>query len=431
MKNFTFSCLRLLRRGAIASVLGAVALASLVTLFTLASSTSRAQTESVLYSFCSLPNCADGSFPAANLILDEQGNLYGATQEGGITCAVCFGVIFEVTPSGAENVIWNLPVTVAEPNGGLVRDASGNFYGTTVEGGYELPPCKQVAGCGVIFETSPSGMARLLYAFSDGDGRGPNGSLIFDTQSNLFGTTNKGGQYKTGTLFKLESNGTFSDLHIFGAYKGDGKLPTAGVVMDTQGNLYGTTSAGGHSGDSGPGVGKKAIACFRGCGTVFEFTTAGVETVLYTFEGWKKHDGAEPFAGLIRDTSGNLYGTTNMGGAYGYGTIFRVTPAGKETVLYSFAGMPDGANPTGSLVMDAQGNLYGTTFVGGTYGDGTVFQVTASGTEMVLYNFRGGVDGENPNDGLVLDAHGNLFGTTYVGGANKSGTVFEVTAPSR
>jgi uncharacterized repeat protein (TIGR03803 family) len=167
---------------------------------------------------------------------------------------------------------------------------------------------------------------------------------------------------------------------------------------------------------------------------VFEVSAAGVETILHQFQGSTKNDGADPIASLIMDGQGNLYGTTFYGGASGRGTVFQITPAGTETVLYSFKGSPDGAGPSGSLLLDGQGNLFGTTAGGGAHGHGAVFEITNSGTETVLYSFAGSPDGHEPKDGLAMDAQGNLYGTTYGGGNNSStcavegcGVVFEIT----
>jgi uncharacterized repeat protein (TIGR03803 family) len=181
--------------------------------------------------------------------------------------------------------------------------------------------------------------------------------------------------------------------------------------MDKSGNLYGTTSEGGADGNYGTG-----LKCMNGCGIVYEITTAGQEKILYSFKGSQSVDGAAPFASMIFDSQGNLYGTTYAGGKYGFGTIFKLTPAGKETVLYSFVGLPDAGNPVGRVFMDPQGNLYGTTSYGGKFDAGAVFELSTSGKESVLYNFTGGQDGAYPFDGLVMDGAGDLFGTTELGG---------------
>lgn len=265
----------------------------------------------------------------------------------------------------------------------------------------------------MVFEVTPAGTGKVLYTFTGGkDGYWPTGNLILDAQGNLYGTTRYGGhEQRSGTAFKISPTGQKSTLYEFGAYKGDGRGPEAGLIMDTQGNLYGTTGSGGHRGGE-----LKGLTCPGGCGIVFEINAAGVETILYTFMGWKAQDGAVPVAALVMDAEGNLYGTTNYGGVYGYGTVFKLVPSGKETVLYSFTGSAGGAFPSGNVVFDAEGNLYGTTFSGGADDFGTVFELTSSGTEKVLYSFTGGTDGGAPQDGLVYDTHGNLYGVTFTGG---------------
>ncbi len=389
-----------------------------------------AGTETVLYRFCSLLYCADGTTPAAGLVMDGSGNLFG-TAEGG-SSSFYGGVIFEVSSQGAESLVYNFSAINEglAPNGWLAKDASGNFYGTTAGGGYTAGQCKRFAGCGLVYKLS-GGTEQVLYDFLGlSDGQEPNGGLVLDKNGNLYGTTYKGGQGtggKSGTVFEVSPTGSETVLHRFGASKSDGKLPTSGLVIDKKGNLYGTTSAGGGDGFYGPG-----LSCREHCGTVYEVTAAGVEKVLYAFKGWKNGDGAAPFASLILDSSGNLYGTTYAGGAYGYGTIFKLSPAGVETVLYNFIGQPDAGNPVGRLLMDKQGNVYGTTSFGGTRGVGAVYELSALGTESVLYSFTGGADGASPFDGLVIDGAGNLYGTTEIGGNFNSscpegcGVVFKV-----
>jgi uncharacterized repeat protein (TIGR03803 family) len=207
-------------------------------------------------------------------------------------------------------------------------------------------------------------------------------------------------------VFKVDSTGNQTVLYRFtGA---GGETPWAGLVWDAQGGLYGTTQMGGA----------------YDLGTVFNLDTTGKETVLYSFSGTP--DGRGPWAGLVRDGQGNLYGTTYQGGAYGYGSVFKVDTTGTETMLYSFTGYADGAYPEAGLVQDAQVALYGTTSFGGTARWGTVFEVDPTGTEIVLYNFTGLGDGGNAKSGLVRDAQGNLYGTTYSGGAHGAGTVFKL-----
>ncbi len=367
-----------------------------------------AQTESVLYRFCSQQYCADGTTPAAGLVLDGQGNLFG-TAEGGDTKFYA-GVVFEVSSTGHESLIYNFAALNqgVAPNGYLARDAGGNFYGATAGGGDDGANCKRHYGCGVIYKLS-GGVEQVIYTFSGTDGYEPNGGLVLDKSGNIYGTTYKSTK-GAGTVFKVTPGGSYTLLHPFGSGKGDGMLPTSGLLMDKKGNIYGTASAGGQAGLYGPG-----IKCVSGCGVVYEITAAGAEKILYTFKG-AIGDGAAPFGALIQDNAGNLYGTTYAGGEYGYGTIFKLTPSGQESVLYSFIGQPDAGNPVGRLLMDAKGNIFGTTSFGGTYGYGAVFELSASGKESILYSFTGGDDGSSPFDGLVMDAAGNLYGTTEIGG---------------
>jgi uncharacterized repeat protein (TIGR03803 family) len=228
--------------------------------------------------------------------------------------------------------------------------------------------------------------------FKGPNGSAPAGALIQDAAGNLYGTTTSGGN-GFGTIFKLDSSRHETVLHVF---KGpDGATPYGALVLDSLGNIYATTSGGGNA----------------GLGTVFKIDPQGNEIVLHSFNGTP--DGANPYAGLVVDSSGNLYGTTANGGAFGSGTVFEIAPSGVETVLHSFAGGPtDGAGPMARLTLDGNGNLYGTTFAGGTGGYGTVFRLDPTNLETVIYNFTGGPDGGNPLGGVTLDATGVLYGTT-------------------
>src|SRR5271157_3231541 len=244
----------------------------------------------------------------------------------------------------------------------------------------------------------------VLHSFPGSpDGANPYAGLVRDAQGNLYGTTVNGGAQAKGTVFKVDATGNETVLYSFTGAGGDGANPEAGLVPDAQGNLYGTTYAGGAS----------------NAGTVFKVDTTGNETVLYSFTG-AGGDGAGPTGLLVRDAQGNLYGTTVFGGASGKGTVFKADATGNETVLYSFTGAGgDGANPEAGLVPDAQGNLYGTTDAGGASNAGTVFKVDTTGNETVLYSFTGaGGDGAGPTGLLVRDAQGNLYGTTVFGGAS-------------
>lgn len=378
-------------------------------------------TEKVLHSF----NFTDGAFLYGGLILDGAGNLYGAATGGG---ADSVGTAFELMPSGGGN--WTAKVLRsfyfegadgANPTAALLMDSAGNLYGTTQQGGkYDS---------GTVFEVTPSGTETILYSFGSGgtDGAVPlYGSLIMDSAGNLYGTTAAGGAYDSGTVFELSHVGTFWTERILHSFNGaDGYEPFGGLVFDRFGNLYGTTYLGGGS---------------NSYGTVFELMPTGggnwTEQVLHSFH-LDGTDGILPYAGLVFDGSGNLYGTTYEGGSnYAYGTVFELSPAGggnwTEQVLHSFNyNGTDGAFPSSALVFDAAGNLYGTTIAGGTYGGGTVFELSRSGggwAEQIPYNFGSPGDGSDPFAGVTLfGASANLYGTTATGGAYGAGTAFELT----
>ena len=301
----------------------------------------------------------------------------------------------------------------------LVRDAAGDLFGTTTyDGGASL--------WGAVFKITRARKETVLYSFTGGtDGGYPTGGVVRDAAGNLYGTTVDGGEGSgcyygaCGTVFTLHATGKESVLYSFTGGT-DGASPAAGLVRDSGGNVYGTTYYGGN------------LTCNKsgnyGCGTVFKVTKSGKETALYTFTGGT--DGAYPYAGLLRDAKGNLYGTSTEGGdlncapPYGCGTVFKLTKAGKLTVLHSFTGKADGAGPDGSLIRDAAGNLYGAS----SGGNGRVFKLTKAGKLTVLYSFTGGVDGAGPNGGLIRDVAGNLYGTTAYGGdpACNCGVVFKV-----
>ncbi len=382
---------------------GALTLVMLVALLLAAVQPVLGQTEVVLHSFHN--NGTDGYGPVAGLIRDPKGNLYGTTPYGGTYGS---GTVFELTSSDTEKILHSFHdngTDGTEPLTGLVRDTKGNLYGTTYQGGAHT--------WGTVFELTPSGTETILYSF-DRSGTGgyfPQG-LVRDTKGNLYGTTEQGGTYGFGTVFELTPSGTETVLHSFGQTASDGFYPVGGPVMDTNGNLYGTTYSGGA----------------HGVGTVYEVTSSGNETVLYSF-GATAADGNYPQAGLVRDTAGNLYGTTFQGGASSVGTVFELTPSGTETILHSFGETPtDGTYPEAALVRDRNGNLYSTTQYGGAYTYGTVFELTPSGTETILHNFdHNKTDGIEPGAGLVLDTKGNFYGTTALGGTYHHGTIFEVT----
>lgn len=313
------------------------------------------------------------------------------------------------------------PPDGSNPYAGLIHDAKGNLYGTTRGGG--------ASGPGTAFALSKTGKETVLYSFTGGaDGAYPLAGLFRDSKGSLYGTTegtlagNNCSGYACGNVFKLSKAGKETVLHTFCSEKNctDGFFPFAGLIQDAKGNLYGTTELGGSS----------TICSGYGCGVVFKLSKTGVETVLHSFcvqSGCA--DGAIPPVGsLIQDAKGNLYGTTNQGGAYGWGTVFKLSSTGKEKVLYSFKGGSDGSNPFAGVIQDAKGNLFGTTYSGGAYNAGTVFKLSKTGQETVLYSFKGGdTDGANPSGGVSQDNQGNLYGTTYYGGASGAGTVFKVS----
>jgi uncharacterized repeat protein (TIGR03803 family) len=372
-----------------------------------------AQSHIVLYSFA---GGTDGSGPYSNLILDNRGNLYGTTPAGG---AFGYGTVFKVSPTGNEKIVYSFMgyPDGGSPYAGLIADANNNLYGTTMGGGE--------VQSGTVFEITSNGREKILHSFSslNQDGYAPYSALLIDRQGNLYGTTafggtNYGGECSgtgCGTVFKLDASGVEEVLHNFDGYD-DGAYPFAKLIGDSKGNLYGTTSAGGDE------------SCQVGCGTAFQLRTSGAIRVL------KFHDdegGSNPVAGLIRDAEGNFYGTTAHS-AQNWGTVFKLTKRGKYHVLHTFTSGTDGATPYGDLLLGNDGKLYGTTSYGGSCtqysgGCGTVFAIATDGTEKILYSFAGGADGAFPSAGLVQDSAGNLYGTTGSGGTFNFGTVFKIT----
>jgi uncharacterized repeat protein (TIGR03803 family) len=297
-------------------------------------------------------------------------------------------------------------------------DAKGDLYGTTEFGG-DTSNCVGIAntGCGVVFKLSGTNET-VLYRFTGGaDGAFPWPGVIMDAAGALYGTTNEGGATGGGVAFKLVGRKE-TVLHSFCSENNckDGTYLTSGLIMDATGNLYGTAAYGGDVNCDYP----------AGCGVVFKLT-GKKETVLYSFKG--SPDGADPVAALFMDASGNLYGTTYDGGKESNGgTVFKIGQDGKERVLHTFRSAHDGSTPDAAVIRDAQGNLYGTTLFNGQRGRGTVFEIAADGKEKILHNFCTGdcSDGADPSD-LIMDAQGNLYGTTYGGGVNGNGVIFMIT----
>ena len=380
-----------------------------------------AYTFSVLHTF----DGTNGANPDGALIMDAVGSLYSTTIYGGNTRCLnsgefygC-GTVLKLNKSGKQTMLYKFPRNGTHgknPNAGLVADKAGNLYGVTGTGG-------AIDG-GTVFMVDKAGKETVLYSFTGGqDGGNPNSSLIFDrAEDNLYGTTEGGGDETCGTPFTVngcgvvfkvnKTTGKETVLYAFTAST-DGALPIASVIMDSKGNLYGTTALGGD------------LSCTYyptvGCGVVFEIDkSTGKESVLYAFTGG---DGFFPAGALYRDKAGSLYGTTLYGG--GYGNVFKLDTNQKETVLYNFTGGTDGGDPDAGLITDAAGNFYSTTSLGGDLscstpmgaGCGVVFKLNkTTNKETVLYSFTGKADGAVPAVSLLRDAAGNLYGTTYEGG---------------
>jgi len=359
---------------------------------------------------------SDGANPLAGLTIDRSGNLYGTAENGGVGYGTAFelkhrgsGYAFEVLYSFASGTDGAAPAARVMPG------PQGRLYGTASQGG---------GGGGTVFDLGRSKRdprkERSLYRFvGSGNGYQPSsGDLAFDANGGIYGTTTDGGAYGGGTVFRLtRSHGGWTEtiLHSFGGI-GDGTNPVAGVVFDGAGNLYGTTSAGGASGN----------------GTVFEVTPSGsgwTENILHSFAA--AADGSVPYAGLTFDGAGNLYGAATDGGTNGGGTIFALTPSSGGwafNVVYSVPGWGI-SGPFRTPLVDANGDVFGTTHCDGAYSSGSVFELTRSGsvwTYTSLHDFTGGSDGQYVFANPVFDAHGNIYGTTQVGGSGY-GVVWEVS----
>jgi uncharacterized repeat protein (TIGR03803 family) len=413
------------------------------------SATTQVVTETVLYGFA---GGGDGSRPIAGLIFDKSGAMYGTTESGGVSA---LGTVFKLTPPAPGQSQWTETILYSFAGGvdgslpiaGLIFDKRGALYGTTYDGMYDGVS----SGGGTVFKLTPPAKGQtqwtktILHNFAGGsDGVYPLAGLIFDKSGALYGTTYDGGG-SLGTVFKLtppapgQTQWTETVLYSFGGGT-DGSHPNASLIFDSGGGLYGTTRSGG-------GV--------SNAGTVFKLTPPApgqsqwTETVLYSFAGGS--DGADPYADLIFDLSGALYSTTYDGGfnagtacqGGGCGVVFKLTPPAQgqtqwtKTVLYSFTGGSDGSNPYAGLIFNTSGALYGTTQTGGGVSNaGTVFKLTppAKGqsqwTERVLYNFGGGADGSSPDGGLVY-VHNAVRGTTSAGGTSGQGAVFELTGKNQ
>ena len=376
---------------------------------------------------------SDGAVPSAALIQAADGNFYGTTAAGGIAMA---GTVFKMTPSGTVTVLHAFtggPADGANPSAALIQAADGDFYGTT-SGGGGAPG----AAYGTVFKMAPSGAVTILHAFTGGaaDGANPRAALIQATDGNFYGTTSAGGAANLGTVFQMTPSGAVTVLHAFAGGRNDGASPLAALLQANDGNFYGTTYGGGLD-----------------QGTVFKMTPSGVLTILhaFAFSPAFRSDGAGPTAALIQGTDGNFYGTTSYGGfiglqtyvTAGFGTVFKMTPDGTLTVL-SIVGF----RHESALIQGTDGNFYGTTYYGccgfeppcvlpsivciyrppvpNRFG-GRVFKMSADGTFTLLRELDGGTDGGNPRAALIEGTDGNLYGTTAAGGARNAGTVFRMT----
>ncbi len=359
---------------------------------------SQAQTFTNLSSF----NGTDGASPR-NVALAQglDGNLYGTTSLGG---ANNHGTVFRVTTWGELTTMHSfLGTDGSDPWAGLVLAANGSFYGTANRGGSSTYT-------GTLFKMTPDGTLTTLVRFNrTTNGEYPTTGLVQADNGSLYGTTPQGGAYPYGgTIFKLTLAGALTTLYNFPGSP-DGFRPLGALVQATDGNFYGTTYQGG------------AV----NYGTVFKMTASGELTTLYRFTGGT--DGAAPSGALVQATDGNFYGTTTYkGDAFcGCGTVFKMTPNGTLTTLYSFTGL-DGNRPEGGLVQATDGNVYGTTYQGGTKDWGTIFRITLSGTLTTLHSFSGR-DGLNPSSGVFQATDGNLYGVTESGGSSGDGAVFELS----
>jgi uncharacterized repeat protein (TIGR03803 family) len=363
---------------------------------------------------------ANGGRPLGRL-LDVDRTLYGTASQGGTRpCSHGCGTVYSISPKGVFSVLFSFGAgNGAQPNSDLI-DVKGTLYGTTPKGG--------ASQRGTVYSITTAGIETTLYSFKGrSDGMSPNGRLI-NVTGTLYGTTPLGGTQPCiayypgcGVVYSISTSGQEKVLHRFTGVS-DGIHPNALVYI--KGMLYGTTATGG------TGKGCLFVTVNVGCGTFYSLSPSGKHRVLYSFGGGS--DGEYP-QGELTQVNGTLYGTTTNGG-FGYGTVYSITTSGVEQVVYRFAGSPDGAAPVGGL-LDLNGTLYGTTHAGGVTecvqktprGCGTIYSVTTSGAENVLYRFTGDRQGFNPMTALT-DLHGSLYGTTFDGGKKICcGTIFRFT----
>ena len=380
--------------------------------------------------FTSLVNFTgtNGAHPTCKLALGIDGNFYGMTYNGGSSIALDplgfgYGTIFKVTPSGTLTTLVNFDGTNGgKPTSSLTPSLDGNFIGTTQFG------TTYANGSGTIFEITPGGLLTTLTSFPESAGTNPQAGLVQGGDGNFYGTTNYG-PGTDGTIFKITPSGSLTTLAAF-AFPSEGAYPGQ-LTQGLDGNFYGPAELGGSS---------YVDNFFGGYGTFFEVTPSGTLSTLINLDGangsdFKPGNNNRTRVGLVQDSLGNFYGTTEYGGASGYsqsgypagyGTIFELTTSGVFTTLFNFDGNANGGYPQGSLILARDGNCYGTTSIGGTSGDGTIFQLTSSGTLSTLVNFNG-TNGSAPVAGLIQASDGSLYGTTSSGGTSGDGTLFKVT----
>jgi uncharacterized repeat protein (TIGR03803 family) len=395
----------------------------------------------------------DGENPQAELIQGADGNYYTTTYTGG--SGACFGgsqgaipgcgAVVKITPAGVLSVVYSFPYDSANstapeglyPAAGLLQAPDGNFYGVASLGGIGETCSTGTFGCGTIFKLTPSGTLTVLHSFCGGNGCGslatdgatPLGRLAIGPDGNLYGTTQTGGVYEglynSGTIFRVSLSGAYQLLHIFSGANGtgDGENPAAGLTLASDGNFYGTTQYGGTS----------------GFGTIFKMSLAGTVIVLQSFAQFDS-DGAEPQGALIQASDGNLYGTCYSGGVNGWGTVFSISTSGVFKKLYDFTEATGnvGYLPKAGVIQASDGNLYGTTWDGGDFAAGAIYQLTLAGVPTLEASFDpNGPSGYYPVGALVQGNDGNLYVTApYGGGANSSGVpdqgvidVFSVSLP--
>lgn len=383
-------------------------LVACASLYGMAPAGAQSVTYQTLYPFGITAN-NDGHTPVARLIQAKNGNFYGTTQFGGDNNK---GTVFQITPAGVETIIHSFSGPDGnQPFGGVIQAKDGDFYGTTYLGGDN--------GQGVVFKVSSAGDFSVLWSFTGGvDGQNPWCTLTQATDGNFYGTTQAipvDSNTPEGTVFRITPGGVLTTIYTFqhGNPDIDGESPRGGVIQGSDGNLYGTTYAGG--------------VFNEGC--IYKVTLDGVETVLYSFFNGNGgiHDGATPYGSLVEAADGNFYGTTNAGGAgTGSGTIFKITPSGVFSTIHSFQGRPtDGQDAFDSPTLGADGNLYGTTYEGGANGFGCIYRITPGGNEAQLYSFGNTAgDGFNVVAGLVQGTDLTFYGCTSAGGAGGRGTIY-------